>query len=485
MNMVLHTRREFLKTVGSLAMTAEAAAILPGCAGIRHAHNTGEKRPNIVFFFTDDQRFDTIRALGNEHIFTPNLDALVRDGTSFTNAYIMGAMNGAVCIPSRAMLLSSRTLFRLANQGRTILSEHKTLPEALNEAGYKTFHIGKWHQDRTTYARCFSDGAKIFFGGMTDQFNIPVSDFDPTGAYPKEKMHIEKGKHSSELFSDAAIAFLENYKEDRPFFLYIAYTSPHDPREMPKKYQDMYEPDKVILPKSFMPEHPFDNGEMKVRDEMLASWPRTPQEIRKHIAAYYAMITHVDAQIGRVLAELKKTPHTKNTIIIFSGDNGLAVGRHGLMGKQNLYEHSVHVPLIISGPGIPKGQRQDAFCYLLDIYPTVCDLTGLPKPGSVEGKSLVSIIHGQETKVRDTLFFAYRDFQRGVRDERYKLIEYMVNGKRTTQLFDLKLDDFEVNNVADRPEYAEHLRRLRKELLRWKEELGDNSKFWQGYDVFL
>jgi len=483
--MPAQTRRKFLKTIGSLAASAAVSGALPGCAAVRGRRKADKRPPNIVFFFADDQRFDTIHSLGNDEIITPNLDLLSRNGTAFTNAYIMGSMSGAVCIPSRAMLLSGKTLFHLQGQGRAIPPEHITLPEALHKAGYKTFHIGKWHQDQPTYARCFSDGAKIFFGGMTDQLNVPVYDFDPSGKYPNDKKYIEPGKHSSELFSDAATNFLRNYKEGKPFFLYIAYTAPHDPREMPKQYLDMYDPGKVVLPKSFMPEHPFDNGELKVRDEMLAPWPRTPQEIRRHIAAYYAMITHLDAQIGRVLEALKETGQTQNTIVIFAGDNGLAVGRHGLMGKQNLYDHSVHVPLIMCGPGVPKGRRYDAFCYLLDIYPTLCELAGLPIPESAEGYSLIPIIRGEKHKLRDTLFFAYKDFQRAVRDSRYKLIEYFVNGRRTIQLFDLRSDRWEISNLADSPAHAGDLRRLRQELLRWRDKLDDSSNFWQGHNVSL
>jgi arylsulfatase A-like enzyme len=479
------TRREFIKTVGSLAASTGLSIAMPGCAGISKVQRAQSNRPNIVFFFADDMRFDTIHSLGNEEIITPTLDSLVRNGTAFTNAYIMGSMSGAVCIPSRAMLLSGRTLFHLQSPGRVIPPEHITLPRILYNAGYRTFHIGKWHQDQPTYARCFSDGAKIFFGGMTDQFNVPVYDFDPGGKYPNDKRYIESGKHSSELFSDAAISFLRNYKEEKPFFLYIAYTAPHDPREMPKQYGDMYAPAKVVLPKSFMAEHPFDNGDLKVRDEALAPWPRTPDEIRRHIAAYYAMITHLDAQIGRVLDVLKETGYAQNTIVIFAADNGLALGRHGLMGKQNIYEHSVHVPLVITGPGIPKDKKRNCFCYLLDIYPTLCDLVGVPVPDSVEGQSFVTIIRGQKSNLRDALFFAYKDFQRGIRNERYKLIEYSVNGKRMTQLFDLQSDPWEISNLAGNRRYAENFHRLRSQLLKWKDKLGDKSSFWQDYDATL
>jgi len=461
-----NTRRGFLKTVGAGA----AALTMPRCAT---AGKPPGRRPNILFLFSDDQRFDTIHALGNGRIVTPNMDALVRNGTTFANAYIMGSMSGAVCMPSRAMLMSGRTLFHLFRDGRDIPPVHVTMPEVLRDAGYRTFATGKWHNGRRAYARCFSDGAKIFFGGMSDHYKVPVYDFDPKGEYPKAKQYINKGKHSSELFSDAAIEFLRGYKDEAPFFAYVSYTAPHDPRHMPEKYLDMYDPGKIRLPKNFLPEHPFDNGEMVIRDEKLAAWPRTPEEVRKHIAAYYAMITHLDAQIGRVLDALKETGHADDTIVVFSGDNGLAVGRHGLMGKQNLYEHSVHVPLIMCGPGIPKNRRHEAQCYLLDIYPTLCDLVGVNVPGSVEGMSLAPVLQGGPDKGRDALLFAYKNFQRGLRIGSWKLILYNVNGVKTTQLFHMWNDPWEMNNLADDPAYAGTVRDLIPLMKHFCEEAGD------------
>jgi len=463
---------------------------------------SGNNRPNIVFFFTDDQRFDTIRALGNEQIFTPTMDSWVRQGTTFTYAHIMGGTSGAVCMPSRAMLMTGRTLFHLEREGQNIPEEHVMLAEVLQEAGYRTFGTGKWHNGTGSYARSFTDGAEIFFGGMDDHWNVPACNYDPTGKYDlacpvvrnphysnrvayRRCDHITPGKHSSELFSEAAIDFIEDYDSDAPVFMYISFMAPHDPRTMPREYLDMYDPERIPLPENFMPEHPFDNGELVVRDEKLAPWPRTPEEIRRHIAEYYAMITHADAQIGRVLARLEETGRAENTIIVFAGDNGLALGQHGLMGKQNLYDHSLRVPLIMCGPGIPKGRKSDAFCYLSDIYPTLCDLIGVPVPDSVEGKSLVPAMRNSG-KTRDTMFFAYKGLHRCVRDERYKLIEYVVNGKQTTQLFDIRADPWELNNLADDATCTEHLKRLRAELLRWRDELDDQAssfgkKFWQTY----
>lgn len=475
-----HTRRDFLKALGLGA----ASLVTPGCASTSQMPGAQKKRPNVLFFFTDDQRFDTIHALGNKEIITPNMDYLVRSGTTFTNAYIMGSMSGAVCVPSRAMLMSGRTLFRLKGTGGSIPASHKTLPEVLREAGYETFVTGKWHQDWDALKRGFSKGDNIYKGGMTNNhFAAKFHHYDPVAGTVSS---FTADKHTSEMIADAAIEFLSQHRDgSKPFFAYLSFLAPHDPRTAPREYHELYKADRLTVPKNFMPEHPFNNGEMRIRDEKLAAWPRTRKEVRKHIGDYYAMITHADAQMGRVLAALKERGKAENTIIVFAGDNGLAVGRHGLLGKQNLYEHSVHVPLVISGPGIGKGQKCGGFCYLLDIFPTLCELLGLSIPSSVEGESLAGIIRGRKRKIRETLFFAYKDIHRGVCDERYKLIEYNVKGKRTTQVFDLQTDPWELNNLVDSPKHAKRLKRLRKELLRWKEELDDGSKFWQGYDAFL
>jgi arylsulfatase A-like enzyme len=461
------------------------------------------QKPNILFFFTDDQRFDTIHALGNDQISTPNLDALVAQGTTFRRAYIMGGSCGAVCMPSRAMLMTGRTLYHLQEQGQGIPEEHVLLGETLQAAGYTTFGTGKWHNGPASYARSFGAGAEIFFGGMNDHWNVPACHFDPSGQYDQAQPyvydpsysnevwtrlcdHITPGKHSSELFAEATIDFLESYRQETPFFAYVSFMAPHDPRTMPRRFLEMYDPRQIDLPPNYLPEHPFDNGEMVVRDEKLAPWPRTPDEIRRHTAEYYAMVGHLDHQIGRVLRALETTGRAENTIVVLAGDNGLAIGRHGLMGKQNMYDHSLHVPLIMSGPGIPRNQQSDALCYLVDIYPTLCELLELAIPDTVEGQSLAPALCDPDATIRETLGFAYRGVQRAVQDTRYKLIEYVVEGRRTTQLFDLQTDPWEVNNLADDPAYADHLARLRSELMRQRELLDDDQPgqgqlFWEHY----
>ncbi len=459
------------------------------------------KKPNIVFFFTDDQRFNTVNALDNPEIITPHIDSLVNRGVSFTHAAIMGGTSGAVCMPSRAMLHSGRSLFNLQGTGGNIPKEHVTMGENFQKHGYNSWGTGKWHNGTESYNRSFNNGAEIFFGGMEDHWNVPANHYDPTGEYPGRRNHvwdfqsqavaeqtcdhITPGKHSSELFADAAIDYLEDYQDDKPFFMYLSFMAPHDPRTMPKEYLDMYDPAKISLPENFLPEHPFDNGALRIRDEKLAGFPRGEDEVRRHLSEYYAMITHADAQIGRVIQTLEKIGELENTIIVFAGDNGLAVGCHGLFGKQNMYDHSIRVPLIFAGPGIKENVRTDAKCYLFDIFPTLCELVDAEIPESVNGKSLLPAINDPGEKVRDVRYFAYTGLQRAVRNDKFKLIEYAVKGERHTQLFDLENDPSEITNIAEsKPEMVAE---LRKELARLREEYADTNDmfgkpFWEAME---
>ena len=311
-------------------------------------------RPNVLFMIADDHRWDAIGGMGDPTVKTPTMDSLIARGTTFRQTHIMGSLVGAVCVPSRAAVLTSANLFR--SGGNQINRDLAVWPRVMREAGYHTFFSGKWHNDRQTFTDSFDDGAKIFFGGMSDQYKVPVFDFDPTGKYPSDTRYIGE-KFSTELFTDAAVQFVENYDETDPFFLYLSFTSPHDPRTAPGEYATMYSPEDIPVPENFLPEHPFDNGEMRIRDEVLAPFPRTPEIVQQHIADYYGMITHMDAEMGRVLQTLEATGHLENTIIIYTADHGLAVGQHGLLGKQNLYNHSIHVPSIFAGPGIPEGEH--------------------------------------------------------------------------------------------------------------------------------
>lgn len=459
-------------------------------------------RPNLLFFFTDDQRFDTIHALGNREIQTPNLDKIVKNGTTFTQAHIPSGTVAAICMPSRAMLHTGRSLFHIQKEGQQIPEQHTTLGEAFRKAGYRTFGTGKWHNGHASFSRSFSDGTAIFFGGMWDHWNVPLSHYDPTGTYdnkipftqnfmrnnktsPVNCDYYSAGKHSTELFSEAAIDFIRQYDFEDPFLMYISYLAPHDPRTMPRRFADMYDPKQITLPANFKKEHPFNYGAKQIRDEQLASYPRTEEEIKQHIADYYAMITHLDDAIGRVLEALEKSGQADNTIIILAGDNGLAVGQHGLMGKQSHYEHSIRVPLLISGPGVPKNLQLQQYIYLMDVFPTLCELAGIGTPSSVEGKSYVPVMRNPELHLRDSLYFAYADLIRSVKKDHYKLIEYTGN-VRETQLFDLEADPDEIENLYGLEQYEPVVQKMREELFRcrdvWEDQVHPlGTTYWSKY----
>jgi arylsulfatase A-like enzyme len=314
------------------------------------------------------------------------------------------------------------------------------LPRVMAAAGYQTWHMGK-------KGNGFISGLKEFETSIID---------DAKGQTPANDR-----AHCLQRLADSTIVFLKGRKADnevKPFYMYIAPPVPHDPRSAEPQFQKLYDPAKIPLSSAFLPLHPFDNGEMTVRDEKLAPWPRTPEDTKQQNADYYSCITGFDFHVGRIFAGLKASGQWDNTIIIFSGDNGLSLGEHGLFGKQNLYEFGgMHVPLVIAGPGVIKG-KSEALVYLMDLFPTFAELAGATIPSGVEGKSIVPILAGKETKVREVLYTAYRDCQRSIRDDRWKLIRYpLVN---QTQLFDLKSDPHELNNLAGKTEYISKISEL-------------------------
>jgi arylsulfatase A-like enzyme len=422
-------------------------------------------RPNILFLFADDQRADTIAAWGNRHIQTPTLDRLVGRGFSFRNNYCFGSNSGAVCIPSRAMLMSGRTWLDVKHD----LAGVKLLPELLREAGYTVFATGKWHNGQASFARAFPRGKSVFFGGMDDHTKVHVADVQD-GKVSNQRI---AEKFSSEQFADAAIEFLEGQRGKAPFFCYVAFTAPHDPRNPPEAFREMYYRNRPPLPANFLPQHPFDNGMTKGgRDENLAPYPRTPDVIRDQLSEYYGHITHLDGQVARILTALERTGQAKNTVIVYTADHGLALGSHGLLGKQSVYEHSMKSPLIIAGPGIPTGSTQ-AFTYLFDLFPTICGLANVKLPEKIAGKSLQPLWTGSQTQLRDSAFLPFQDLMRAVRDERWKLIVYPPINHR--QLFDLRNDPDEIKDLAADPKHAPDIERLTALMKQWQEKVGDKQ----------
>lgn len=437
------------------------------------------RRPNILFVITDDHQADALGAAGHPVVNTPVLDGLAERGVRFPNATHAGSMVAAICSPARACLLTGRDLLGSnADPGPTGGSEDtvtlnpdaKTLPELLGEAGYETFFTGKWHNDRESFLRSFQGARRIFHGGMCDHDAVPLI-ADRAAFTRGEAPEIGEG-FSTELFCESMVEYLDNRSSDSPFFAWLSITSPHDPRTPPADYLAQYPSAEMPLPPSFCPEPEFDNGELDIRDERLAPKPLQEDTVREHVAGYYGMITHQDVQIGRVLSALDASGESDNTIIVYVGDHGLSVGNHGLLGKQNLYEHSTRVPLIMSGPGVPVGQTRDGLVYSLDVFATLLELAGVSAPAGGVSRSLVpQFSEGQGG--RSEVVSLYKGIQRMVKESRWKLIEYRPGDESRIELFDLEADPHELNNLAGDPRMSEIILRLRRKLHDWQTATGD------------
>ncbi|WP_282124666.1 sulfatase-like hydrolase/transferase [Algibacter mikhailovii] len=478
------------------------------CSCLSTKEETKNTPPNIVFIFTDDQTYSSIHALGNNEIITPTLDKLVHEGTTFTHAYNMGSWSGAVCAASRAMMISGRYVWS-ANAFRQNWikndSIEKTWGKILEKGGYDTYMTGKWHVDAPA-DKVFENVVHIRPGMPSDAWDheTMVAKFDalpeinnanseaimPNGYNrPKSKDDHswsptdmskggfwEGGKHWSEVLKDDAINFIDQAKtKAEPFFMYLAFNAPHDPRQAPPKYIDMYPLENLTVPKSYVPEYPFRhdiaNGN-DLRDEALAPFPRTEFAIKVHKQEYYASISHVDAQIGLILEALEQSGKMDNTYIFLSADHGLAMGRHGLLGKQSLFDHSMRPPMILLGPDIPKNKKINADVYLQDIMATSLELAGIEKPKYVEFNSFLKLAKGESQESSyDAIYGAYLNVQRMIRKDGYKLLIYPAINK--TLLFDMNNDPEEMHDLSELPEHKKRLKSLFKDLLQLQKDMDD------------
>ncbi|CAN5224483.1 sulfatase-like hydrolase/transferase [soil metagenome] len=465
--------------------------------------------PNIVLLLTDDQTYKTIGALGNDEIYTPNIDRLVNGGVTFTHAFNMGGWNGAVCIASRSMIISGQSIWR-AQQKDSLWRKNDTTAfsqtwgRLMKQHGYNTYMSGKWHVQAPPdqvfatvrhvrpgmpsdswgkgggdkkVAEAFKNNADVV-AAMPVGYNRPIDENDnswsPTD--PKFGGFWEGGQHWSEVLKNDALAFIKDAsKREDPFFMYLAFNAPHDPRQSPQEFIDKYPIENISLPKSFLPQYPWKDSignSQLLRDEALAPFPRTEYAVKKHRQEYYAIITHLDEQIGEILDALEESGKMGNTYIFLTSDHGLAIGEHGLIGKQNMFDHSIRVPLIVSGPDIPKGKKLGQDVYLQDIMATSLELAGIEKPAYVDFHSFLDIINGESTKSHyDEIYGCYMDYQRMIRKEGYKLIVYPRIKK--VLLFDLEKDAEEINNLADISKYKEKVKKLFNELVDLQNAMGD------------
>jgi len=453
-------------------------------AGCNNSNKKTNKKPNIIFIFADDQCYSTINALGNKEVITPNLDRMVKSGITFTHTYNMGAWQGAVCVASRTMLNTGRFVWRAQKLEPDLKKPEITSQlwgNLMKKAGYDTYMAGKWHV-KANPDSCFQILGTVR-GGMPQQtpegYNRPLNENDTTWRPwdPKFGGYWEGGKHWSEVLGDEVIGFIgQASQKDNPFFMYIAFNAPHDPRQSPKKFVDMYPLENISVPETFLSDYPYmeDIGCGKdLRDEKLTPFPRTEYAVKVNRQEYYAIITHLDQQIGRILDALEKSGKKDNTYIFYTADHGLSCGNYGLMGKQNMYDLSVRPPMIIIGPDLPKNKKIDLDVYLQDIMPSTLELAEAQKPEYVEFNSLMKIARGeQNVSSYPAIYGCYIDFQRMIRKDGFKLIVYPKAKKML--LFDLNKDPMEMNDLSELNEYQDKVKTLFNELIGLQIKMDDD-----------
>jgi arylsulfatase A-like enzyme len=449
-----------------------------------------EKRPNILFILVDDQSpFDLKMYNPKSTMETPNLDKLAAQGVVFDGAYHMGSSSGAVCTPSRHMIMCGRTVWHLpvspwAAKTSPPALEQQTIPAVFNRAGYATMRTCKMGNSYEAANKLFTvrkDASKR--GGTAES--------------------------GSAWHAEQVLNYLndrEAAKDTKPFLIDFGFSHPHDTRdgtpELLAKYGATNHTDEANppslhslqppLPANYLPKHPFNNSDMKVRDEVAVSgvWGnRDEASIRNEIGRQYACSDNIDIQIGRVLKKLEDMGELDNTYIIYTADHGIAIGHHGLMGKQNLYQHCWRVPFIVKGPGIAAGRRVEGNIYLLDLLATFCDLASITPPETNEGTSFKPVLTGEKQAMRETLYGVYaggaKPGMRSVKQGDWKLIQYeSADGtSKHTQLFNLAENPDELlpehgkPNLADDPKHAKRLAELKKLLLSEMRRLDDPWRF--------
>lgn len=490
----------------SFKHTLRAFVALALLAGLARA----DDRPNILFIIVDDQSpFDLKAYRPDSELDTPHIDRIAKSGMVLDGAYQMGAFVGAVCTPSRHMVMSGRTVWHLpiGPNAKTHCPpdiEENTLAAVFNRAGYDTMRtckIGNSYEAANKRFTVRHDATKR--GGNAE-----------TGS----EWH---GERVLDYLNERAVS-----KDEDPFLIYFGFSHPHDTRdgtpELLAKYGAVNHTDKDALPPAnpkqpalpgnWLPGHPFHHGHPGLRDEVAVSgvWERRdPTTIRNEYGREFACSENIDIQIGKVLAKLEVMGELDNTYVFYTADHGMAIGRHGLQGKQNLYQHTWRVPFLAMGPGIAPGTRAEGNVYLLDTLATLCDFAGIDAPESNEGLSMKPVLTGEKDTVRDTLYGVYnggtKPGMRSVKKGDWKLIKYdvMDGAVRETQLFNLAENpneflaehhdpkvieetgvtpDAHQLNLAGDPKHADKLTEMEALLLAEMRRLNDPWRLWDQPD---
>lgn len=435
------------------------------------------KPPNIIFLLTDDQRADTLGAAGNPFVITPALDKLAAEGSYFKNSFVVTS----ICAPNRACILSGlyprTTRIKGFAEGFTDKEFQETYPALLRSAGYFTGFIGKWGVGANLNSYVDHIGTNFdYWKGVYDQ-----GEYWPEG---------KKGRHFTKIMTSQAAEFLDKIPKDKPFCLSMSYKAPHGAwSEVDPECFALYKDVNIPLPKT-LTEEDIAKFPAKVRTEHLTLPGKSAEELRSIFELlarqYYGLITGIDQSVGEIRSILKDKGLADNTVIIFTSDNGHFLFEYGMHGKWLMLEPSLRVPLVIYDPRITPADRAkivDAFALSVDMAPTVLDFAGLKAPKAMQGRSLVPLVHGKVPEDwRKDMYYEYNfgmfpgdiPASIGVRDSRWKYIRYLDPRGEFEQLFDLKNDPGEADDLIKNPACAAELERLRARLETYRAQIPDN-----------
>lgn len=491
------THRPFLLVVAFLGWWT--------CAPWAKVAADNEGKRNVLFIAVDDLK-PTIGCYGDRWARTPNLDRLAAKGTIFERAYCMQA----VCSPSRNAVLTglrpqTLRIHDLGTNFRKSVPDVVTLPQLFKEKGWKTeamgkiFHVGHgnhdddiswsvphWQAKTVGYALPENRAKRSREEALFENEPTRKAAKLPRGA-PVESADVSDNAYPDGKIADEAIRRLQMAKRNsgQPFFLAVGFLKPHLPFCAPQRYWDMHDPAKLPMPSQSTPPDgapdfaPSGWGELRQYAGIPKMGPLDDRETRRLIHGYYAAVSYMDAQLGRVLDELDRLDLAKDTIIVLWGDHGWHLGDHGMWCKHTNYEQATRAPLLVSDPRKKSGRRSHAIVEFVDIYPTLCELAGIAQPAHLQGKSLAPLLDSEDSAEMHAV--AFQIYPRGSREhgpllgqaartDRWRYVEWQTaDGKvAARELYDLRSDPLETRNLADRPEQAvvvaEHSRLIADQL---------------------
>jgi len=461
---------------GKKMMDVKGAVMLLLCCGTPLFAE--EARPNVLLIAVDDLRPE-IQSFGRTAMVTPNLDRLTRTGVRFTRAYC----NIATCGASRASLMTS--LRPTPDRFRNYLTrvDHDvpnmvSLPALFKKHGYTTLSNGKIYHHQDDDLQAWSEPPwrpeNRSIGWARPENQPTEKDGRRKNGPAFEAADMPEESYPDYQICSSTLANLDQLaKQDAPFFLACGFYRPHLPFVAPQKYWDLYPEDKIPLagndyfPRDLSRAFRYTWGELRSYRDIPSQGPVSAETARKLVRGYRASVSFVDAQIGRLLDALERLELDENTIVVLWGDHGWQLGEHGFWCKHTNFEVATRVPLIIAAPGISGDQVCNRLVETIDIYPTLCDLTKIPKPAHLQGKSLLPLLLDTDAAHKEVVFSRWGGGD-SVRGDRYRYMEMRADGGRgkrlATALFDLQADPEENQNLAHRPAYAEVQGKLKAQL---------------------